>query len=38
MPDGIFCDSMEWRMTQFFLFFFSLGVVIAVFLRIEEMD
>ena len=34
MPDSIFYDSMGWGMTQFF----SLGVVITVFLSIEEMD
>ena len=41
MPDSIFYDSMGWGMTQFFLvflLFFLVGVVIAVFLRIEEMD
>ena len=36
MPDSIFYD-MGWEMTQFSFFFF-LGVVIAVFLSIEEMD
>ena len=25
MPDSIFYDSMEWGMTQFFLFFFRGG-------------
>ena len=34
MPDSIFYVSMGWGMTQFF----SLGMAIAVFLRIEEMD
>ena len=42
MPDSIFYDSMGWRMTQLFLLllflFFYIGVVIAVFLSIEEMD
>ena len=35
MPDSIFYDSMAQGMTQVF---FSVGVVIAVFLSIEEMD
>ena len=44
MSDSIFYDSMGWGMTQLplnFLFvclFVFLGVVIAVFLSIEEMD
>ena len=40
MPDSIFYDSMGWGMTQLLLLllFFFLGVVIAVFLSIEEMD
>ena len=39
MRNSIFYDSMGWGISQFFLFsFFSLGVVIAVFLSIEEMD
>ena len=37
MPDSIFYDSMGCGMTQFF-FLFLVGVVIAVFLSIEEMD
>ena len=47
MPDSIFHDSMEWGMTQLlllllllllgFFWFFFLGVIIAVFLSIEEM-
>ena len=39
MPDSIFYDSMGWGMTQLLLFFclLFLGVVIAVFLSIEEM-
>ena len=37
MPDSIFYDSMGWGMTQFVCFFF-LGVVLAVFLSVEEMD
>ena len=37
MPDSIFYGSMGWGMTQFFCFF-SLGVVIAVLLSMEEMD
>ena len=48
MPDSIFCDSMGWGMTQLLLLllllFFVvvvvvfLGVEVAVFLSIEEMD
>ena len=43
MPDNIFYDGMGWETTQFifcfFLFCFSfLGVVIDVFLSIEEVD
>ena len=46
MPESIFYDRMGWRMTQLlflllffcFLYFFFLGVVMAVFLSIEEMD
>ena len=39
-PDSIFYDSMGWGMTPFFFlfFFFYLGVAIAVFLSIQEMD
>ena len=42
MPDTIFYDSMGWGMTQllllfFYVFVFFLGVVIPVFLSIEEM-
>ena len=39
MADSIFYDSMGWGMTQLLLFFclLFLGVVIAVFLSIEEM-
>ena len=37
IPDSIFYDSMGWGMTQFFVFFL-VGVVIAVFLSIEETD
>ena len=33
MPDSILYDSMGWGMTQFFLW-----VIIAAFLRVEEMD
>ena len=35
MPDSIFYDSIRWGMTVVFVL---LGVVIAVFLSIEEMD
>ena len=43
MSDSIFYDSMGWEITQFFFCFFFVvvffvGVVIAVFLSIEEMD
>ena len=37
MSDSIFYDSMGWGMTQF-LFIFFLGMVIAVFLSVNEMD
>ena len=38
MPDSTFYDSMGWELTQFFLSLFVVGVVIAVFFSIEEMD
>ena len=42
MPDNIFYDGMGWGTTQFFfvffVLFFFLGVVIDVFLSIEEVD
>ena len=37
MSGSIFYDSMGWGMTQF-LFIFFLGMVIAVFLSVNEMD
>ena len=39
MPDSIFYDSMGWGMACFCFFLFAfLGVVIAVFLSIKDMD